>query len=156
MDLLEEIKNEYVKGNASYKELSQKFTVSYSEICKRAKEEGWVEQRKEYRNTDIETRLENITLALIQKLERAIDELDSYAVSVRIKEKSVEYDNAKKPLCERIVESEKLKFEKGLIDRGALKQLVSTLRELKGKEEEPMDIEGVQVLLSDDARELAQ
>lgn len=156
MDLLDDIKIDYVKGGSSYRELSQKFGISYSEIAKRAKAENWVELRKEYRNSNIEKRLDNITLRLVEKLEKAIDELDDHLTTVHIKEKSTEYDDeGKKAVLERVVESEEIHIEKGLIDRGALKQLVSTLKELKNGEEDVPENDGVEVFLSDDAKELA-
>ncbi|MBR5515563.1 MAG: hypothetical protein IKU52_05120 [Clostridia bacterium] len=155
MELLDEIKNEYIRGNSSYRELSAKFGVTYSEIAARAKQECWVELRKAFKESGVEKRLDTVTLRLIEKLERAIDELDSHITTVRIKEKSTEYDEeGKKAVSERIVESEELHIEKGPIDRNALKQLASTLKELKGKEEQTEDT-SVEVVLSDEARELA-
>ncbi len=105
----------------------------------------------------MEEKLDSVTLRLIEKLERAIDELDSYTVTRRIKEKSIEYeDEGKKPVNERVTETEEISVEKGLIDRTALKQLVSALNELKGKEAKGEDETGINVFMSDEARELAQ
>ena len=103
----------------------------------------------------MEEKLDALTEKLIEKLERAIGELDSYVVTTHTKEKTVEYDDeGKKPLYEKTEEKEEIHIEKGLIDRAALKQLVSTLKELRCKEEE--ETEGVSVFMSPDAEELAQ
>lgn len=103
----------------------------------------------------MDEKLDALTERLIEKLERAIDELDSYTVSVKTKEKVVEYeDDGKKPSVEKTVETEEIRIEKGLIDRAALKQLVSTLNELKGKDEDTAG--SISVFLSEEARELAQ
>ncbi len=103
----------------------------------------------------MEEKLDALTEKLVEKLERAIDELDSYVVTTHVKEKTVEYDDeGKKPVYEKTEEKEVVQLEKGIIDRAALKQLVSTLRELKG--EDGAEHEGVSVFLSEDARELAE
>ena len=105
----------------------------------------------------MEEKLESLTYTLIEKLERAIDELDSYTVTKKIKEKSVDYeDDGKKPASERIVETEELEIKKGLIDRGALKQLVATLNELKGKEDTGEEENSINIYMSEELRELAQ
>lgn len=105
----------------------------------------------------MEEKLDALKERLIGKLERAIDELDRYTVTVKTKEKTIEYeDDGKKPLSEKIVETEEIHIEKGLIDRGALKQLVTTLAELQGKNAYGDSVEGISIFLSEDARELAQ
>lgn len=105
----------------------------------------------------MEEKLDAVTLRLIEKLERAIDELDSYTLIRKIKEKSIEYeDEGKKPTNETITETEEIRIEKGLIDRSALKQLVSALNELKGKETKDEEDTGINIFMSDEARELAQ
>ena len=104
----------------------------------------------------MEERIDAVTERLLEKLERAIDELDSYVVITHTKEKTVEYDDdGKKPLNEKTVETQELNIEKGPIDRSALKQLVSTLKDLRGRDESE-DTEGISVFLSHDAEELAQ
>ena len=105
----------------------------------------------------MEEKLDAVTLRLIEKLERAIDELDSYILTTKTKEKVIEYeDEGKKPMCERITEKEEMHIEKGLIDRSALKQLVSALNELKGKTEREEEESGINIFMSNEARELAQ
>ncbi|MBE6685817.1 MAG: hypothetical protein E7591_01130 [Ruminococcaceae bacterium] len=159
MHLFAEIKNDYVTGSESYKALAKKYSADYSEILLTAREEGWAEQRREFRNSAqyCEKRLEEVTLKLIRKLERAIDELDSYVTTVHIKEKNTEYDEeGKKAVFERVVESEEICIKKGLIDRTAIKQLAATIKELKGRDMQEEEAEGVEVILSDEARELAK
>lgn len=102
------------------------------------------------------SRLDKVTDALIDKLERAIEELDSYVRCVTVKEKSIEYDaEGKKAVLERVTEHEELHTEKGIVDRAALKQLSAVIKDLKGKEEEILESDGIVVVLSDDTKELA-
>lgn len=104
---------------------------------------------------DYTERLDAINEALISKLERAVEELDSYIVKSSRKEKRLEYDEeGKKPLYEEIREEEELHTEKGIVDRAALKQLVSTLKELRGGDVSEGDC-GVEVLLSCESEELS-
>ncbi|MBE6573670.1 MAG: hypothetical protein E7652_04660 [Ruminococcaceae bacterium] len=102
-------------------------------------------------------RLCELTDKLIIKLERAIEELDDNVSRVTIKEKEIEYDDdGKKPIFERVTEREEISIEKGRIDRGALKQLASIIKEIKGKgSDDEEDDNSVEVLLSEDAKELS-
>lgn len=104
---------------------------------------------------DFTNRLDALSEKLIAKLERAIDELDSYPIKSFEKEKRVEYDEeGKKPIYEKISEKEEIHMEKGIVDRTALKQLVSTIKELRFSSEE--EIEGINVFLSDESEELSK
>lgn len=113
------------------------------------------EKKPTRRERSIDKRLDKLTVKLIVKLEKAIDELDDLVSTVTVKEKSVEYDDTRKPVLERTVEREEICVEKGPIDRAALKQLVGTLRELKGKEASENIDEGVQILMSREAEDFS-
>ena len=102
----------------------------------------------------MEERLQEVTSRMIDKLEIAIDELDSYVISTKTKEKKLEYDDeGKKPLYEHTEEKEQIEVIKGPIDRSALKTLVSALKELKGEDSQSGG--DITVLLSEDAGELS-
>lgn len=157
MDEFAKIEYEYISGADSYKTLSEKYGVLFSRLCSYARENEWAKKRKEYRETgaDGDDRIEKVTLRLIEKLERAIDELDEYVVTTKTKEKTLEYDDeGKKTVRETVIEGEKLNIEKGLIDRAALKQLVVTLRELRGREEN--EDEGIEVYMGEDTDEYSK
>lgn len=113
------------------------------------------EKKPTRREKNIDKRLDKLTLKLIAKLERAIDELDDLVSTVTIKEKSIEYDDSKKPVLERTVERDELCTGKGPVDRAALKQLVSILRELKGKEAVEDTDEGIQIVMSTEAQDFS-
>ena len=104
----------------------------------------------------MEERLDAVTLRLIEKIEQAINELDSYVTTTHTKEKTLEYDDeGKKTTGERIVETEEISIVKGLIDRSALKQLAATVKELRSKAEHEEDND-VTVILSEEIKELAE
>ena len=44
------IRNEYINGGGSYRELSKKYGVSVRSICLKSKAENWIEQKEEQLN----------------------------------------------------------------------------------------------------------
>ena len=55
------IKTEYITTDTSYRKLAQKYGVTYSVIGVKARDEGWIEQREQYRNNTITKTLEKIS-----------------------------------------------------------------------------------------------
>ena len=55
------IKTEYITTETSYRKLAQKYGVNYQAICHRSKDEGWIEQREQYKNKTISKTIEKIS-----------------------------------------------------------------------------------------------
>lgn len=87
----QKIKTEYITNpDTSYRELSQKYGVHYTNIAKRAKKEDWQQQRKqqanatqtkmiqavERRKVDRAAKLMDVSDLLLQKIESLVEELD--------------------------------------------------------------------------------
>ena len=87
----QKIKTEYITNpDTSYRELSQKYGVHYTNIAKRAKIENWQQQRKqqanatqtkmiqavERRKVDRAAKLMDVSDLLLQKIESLVEELD--------------------------------------------------------------------------------
>lgn len=87
----QKIKTEYITNpDTSYRELSQKYGVHYTNIAKRAKKEDWQQQRKqqanatqtkmiqavERRKVDRSAKLMDVSDLLLQKIELLVEELD--------------------------------------------------------------------------------
>ena len=87
----QKIKTEYITNpDTSYRELSQKYGVHYTNIAKRAKKEDWQQQRKqqanatqtkmiqavERRKVDRAAKLMDVSDLLLQKIEALVEELD--------------------------------------------------------------------------------
>lgn len=86
----QKIKTEYISENTSYRKLAEKHGISYQAICRRSKDEGWIEQREQHMNksvtkaldkicdkkADRAARLNNVAELLLEKVERllAIDD----------------------------------------------------------------------------------
>ena len=142
------IKTEYITTDTSYRKLAQKHGVGYSVIGERARLEGWVEQREQFRNKTITkavnkmsrkkadkmARIDDLTDQLLDKLEQAISELDLQLVKHTDKTKTIEYGNYErpdKPTKEVIHEEEKVLEVSSIIDRQGLKQIASALKDIK-------------------------
>ena len=84
------IKNEYINGNISYRKLAEKYGISTTAICNRAKAEKWVDLKKKQLNktctkviqktadkiVDRNVRLLEISDKLTSKINKAVEELD--------------------------------------------------------------------------------
>ena len=96
-----------------------------------------------------EERILLISDSLLDKIEESISELDRCIVKNKEKTKTVEYDyDTKKPINEVVEEKEDIKVIEGMIDKMGLKQLVSTLKDIKDIH---MSITGEQSVSEEDA-----
>jgi len=99
---------------------------------KRAKTIEKVIEKKAEKEADDIVRIKSLASTLIDKLEEATQELNKYIIRNKVKQKEVIYDNkTMKPSKETILENEDIKFIEGDIDRNGLKQLTSSLKDLK-------------------------
>ena len=86
----QKIKTEYITTDTSYRELSQKYGVHYTNIAKRAKKEDWQHLRQQQANTtqtkmieaverrkvDRATKLLDVSDLLLQKVRERVEALD--------------------------------------------------------------------------------
>jgi hypothetical protein len=143
------IRNEYIADeSSSYRKLAKKYGVSLTAITKRSKEEDWIGQRKQLKDktmtksieklsqktADKLSRVADLTDKLLNKLEKAIEELDIQLFKDVVKVKEIEYNNdlrPDKPTKEIIHEEEKVIEVKTIVDRSGLKAIASSLRDIK-------------------------
>ena len=146
------IKAEYIAGGTSYRKLAEKYKVKLSALRNVAEKEKWVElktQAQHKTNTKIVdsvsekeaekavdklARVSDLTDKLLNKLEQAIEELDIQLYKDVVKTKVIEYNNLErpdKPTKETIHEEEKVIECKTIVDRGGLKAIASSLRDIK-------------------------
>ncbi|MBQ4631176.1 MAG: hypothetical protein IJB70_09360 [Clostridia bacterium] len=85
--------------------------------------------------SEFDTRTEKIlelSDRMLEKISRAIDEIDMCVTKDKKRTKKVEYDSElKKPIKETYTEKETVRSEKTTVDTASLKQLVSTLKDIK-------------------------
>lgn len=145
----QKIKTEYITTDkSSYRKLAEKYDIPLGTIQKRAKKENWVGLKQqsgdrtvaktisviEDKKVDKMTRIQNITDRLLDKIERAVDELDIQLFKNVEKVKEIEYNNPErpdKPTKEIIHEEEKFTEIKTIIDRKGVQELASAIKNLK-------------------------
>lgn len=147
------IKAEYMAGGISYRSLADKYGVSFTTLSRIASKENWVALRQQVEDkvetdlvnstAEIESkrlsRIDSIADRLLDKIERAVDELDLYIIKNTKKEKVIEYNNSKapnKPTKEITHEDEKVGMMASIIDKRGLREISAALREIK-------DIKGI-------------
>jgi len=144
------IKNDYINGNISYKDLAAKHKVGYSALKTRAVKEKWFDKREKQRNT-IERKLEQKTAEriadkeadrivrvqkaadkLLEKIELATEQLDLFlAVDKRKYSRNVVDSNTGKSTKVFIEEEAPKSVQLRHTDIAKLKQLTSALKDLK-------------------------
>ena len=142
------IKTEYITTDTSYRKLAQKYGIHYKVISERGKDEKWVELRSQHKDrtltktlnkisnkqSDKMSRIDDLADQLLEKLERAITELDLQLCTHTDKTKTIEYNNDRrpdKPTKEVVHEEEKVLEMRSIVDRQGLKQIASALKDIK-------------------------
>ena len=143
------IKTEYITSdNSSYRKLAEKYGIPLGTIYKRAKRENWVELKQQsydkkvaktvasVENNHVKKleRILSITDKLLDKIERAVDELDIQICKRVEKVKEIEYKNEErpdKPTKETIHETEEITEYRTIIDRKGAQELASAIKSLK-------------------------
>lgn len=143
------IRNEYITDeSSSYRKLAKKYDVSLTAITNKAKQENWVEKRRQFKDktttktmevlsdksADKLKRVSDITDKLLDKLEKAVEELDIQLFKDVVKTKEIEYNHElrpDKPTKEIIHEEEKVIEVKSIVDRSGIKAIASALRDIK-------------------------
>ena len=143
------IRKEYITDeSSSYRKLAKKYGVSLTAITRHSKDEDWQGQRQQYKDKTITksieklsdktadklSRVADLTDKLLNKLERAIEELDIQLYKDVIRTKEIEYNHElrpDKPTKETIHEEEKVIEVRSIVDRSGLKAIASSLRDIK-------------------------
>ena len=144
-----EIKAEYVTSDkSSYRKLAEKYDIPLGTLQKRATKEKWPELKKqssdrtvaktitviEQKQADKLKRIHDITDRLLDKIEKAVDELDIHLAKKTVKTKEIEYNNYErpdKPTREVINETEEIVDYHSIIDRKGAQELSAALKNLK-------------------------
>ena len=143
------IKTEYITDEqSSYRKLAEKYKISRGTLQKRASKEGWAAlkaqsnakvvsktvEKIEEKKIDKLTRIQNITDKILDKIERAVEELDLQLCRQVDKVKEIEYNNYErpdKPTKEIVKETETVTPIASIIDRKGLQSITSALKDIK-------------------------
>lgn len=133
----EELRQAYSRG-APIGALAKKWTIPESTLRNRAKREGWKREgrgpsqgpkettvQKEEQQTLRMQRVDTLADGMLTCLERAVEELDAVTRTVREKVKKEDGTDVTTDY------SQVIPGQRGLIDRGGLKQLTGVLKDLK-------------------------
>lgn len=91
----------------------------------------FVEKKSTAQTPAAEEQIQQLTELLIDKLFQAVGELDVYTAVSKIRQKETLYNESGKSAGEIVTEKESRRRYRGIIDRGALKQLTAALKDLK-------------------------
>ena len=130
------IETEYITTDTSYRKLSEKYGIAKNRIAEHGRKEGWKEKRARFKDKTVSdsvrkissqrstkaARIDKAADRLIEKLEKAIDELDLKITTRKIKE---EVGNTE------ITTEFREATEGGIVDRAGLRQLTAALKDLK-------------------------
>lgn len=139
---------EYITTTTSYRKLAAKYGVSGTQVSNRGKAEKWTEERERYlsktlaksvekcsqKKADQMARIDRVTDRLLEKLEKAVEELEIHLVTNTRKEKVIEYNNSlrpDKPTKETIQENEEIVQVTGIVDKAGLRQITAALKDIK-------------------------
>lgn len=167
-----QIRTEYITTDTSYRQLAEKYGVSKNSIYLKAKSDGWGQERDKYwddigtevvqrvqertidEHVDAAVRISEIADRLLDKLDTAVEQLDRYMVQKMEREKVVvccKNEDGERATKERASEKKNIEWVQGDIDRAGLKQLASTLRDLKEirgiRDNDSADDEGAGVIV---------
>lgn len=146
------IKADYVSGKYTYRQLAEKYKISFSTLSKKAKKNKWVSlkrKREERVAKNVQQKLEEkqtkeivkdidriceVARKLIAKADKAIEELDLYNVKEKTVTKKTKYrtdTKIKAPIEDVEKTTEKLRIEKGVTNTKSLKNIASALSDIK-------------------------
>lgn len=77
------IKTEYITTDTSYRKLAEKHGVGYSVIGERARLEGWVEQREQFRNKTLTNAVDAISNQQVDRAANLISVADQLLTKVK-------------------------------------------------------------------------
>lgn len=144
-----QVRNDYINGSVTYRELSKKYNVSVCSIAKHAKAEKWQERKTEQLNriqreveqktadiivrqeVDRQKRALQLSDELLDKLEQAIHELDQYTVERKQKVRNLRYGKGGKVVEENVTERVDLASVTSSIDRKGLQQVAMALKAIR-------------------------
>jgi len=168
MEQLEQIREEYITTEATYRSLAQKYGVSKSRLQQQGAREDWAAQRKRYRQAltlpeeDPNQMLRHAARMLLGKIELAITQLDVRQIVTLCKEKEVFFDNPErqsKASRERVTESEQVRTVACPVDRQGVQILAKALKdvqELLREETDGQTLPSVTVRLEGEAEDYAR
>ena len=70
------IKTEYITTDTSYRKLAEKHGISYQAICRRSKDEGWIDLREQHMNKTVTKTINRISEKQVDRASKLISVAD--------------------------------------------------------------------------------
>lgn len=132
------IKTEYITTDTSYRKLAQKYGVTYSVIGAKARDEGWVEQREQYRNKTITKTVEKISQQEANRAARIHSVADKLLNKIEAMVESGRPLDTKgiRALTAAVKDLKEIQAVKSELDRQEQEARIANLRKLADKDED--------------------
>ena len=150
------IKTEYITTDTSYRKLAQKHGVNYQAICHRSKEEGWIEQREQYRNDTITKTLDKISQQEANRAAKIHSVADKLLQKIEAIVESGELLDTKgiRALTAAVKDLKEIQSVRSELDKQEQEARIANLRKQADKEDD--NKEPIQVIIGGDLTEYSQ
>ena len=150
------IKTEYITTDTSYRKLAQKHGVNYQAICHRSKEEGWIEQREQYRNDTITKTLDKISQQEATRAAKIHSVADKLLLKIEAIVESGELLDTKgiRALTAAVKDLKEIQSVRSELDKQEQEARIANLRKQADKEDD--NKEPIKVIIGDDLMEYSK
>ena len=149
----QKIKNEYIAGEATLRELATKYDVSFSTIQKKSSEEGWNKLRKKKRRKTEEKIIETVSSQEAEKAVNIIDVADKLLEKIVSVAEMVSDPDSIKKLTSAIKD---LKDIKGIKSEADMREQEARIAKLQKEAQEEEKDNGVTIVIGADAEEYSK
>ena len=150
------IKTEYITTDTSYRKLAQKYGVNYQAICHRSKDEGWIEQREQYKNKTFTKTVEKISQQEANRAAKIHSVADKLLLKIEAMVESEEPLDTKgiRALTAAVKDLKEIQSVRSALDRQEQEARIANLRKQADKED--VNTEPIKVIIGDDLNEYSK
>ena len=150
------IKTEYITTDTSYRKLAQKYGVNYQAICHRSKDEGWIEQREQYRNKTFTKTVEKISNQEANRAAKIHSVADKLLLKIEAMVESDEPLDTKgiRALTAAVKDLKEIQSVRSELDKQEQEARIANLR--KAADKEDVNTEPIKVIIGDDLNEYSK
>ena len=150
------IKTEYITTDTSYRKLAQKYGVNYQAICHRSKDEGWIEQREQYKNKTFTKTVEKISQQEANRAAKIHSVADKLLLKIEAMVDSEEPLDTKgiRALTAAVKDLKEIQSVRSELDKQEQEARIANLRKQADKED--VNTEPIKVIIGDDLNEYSK
>lgn len=142
----QKMKTEYITTDTSYRKLARKYGVNVTNIAKKARTEGWVEQRKQYANETQARTLDKISQQEAARAAKIHSVADKLLLKIEARVDSEEPVSAKdiRFLTAALKDLKEIQGVKSSLDQQEQEARIANLRKQADKDSDT--VEGIEVV----------